>query len=51
MAIGRYGAQGYSYYDFLAGDAMYKRSLADDHITLAWVDLRLGRYPAGVQNA
>lgn len=40
LAIEHYGARGFSEYDFLAGDARYKRSLAQGERELhwAWID-------------
>lgn len=36
FAIGHYAARGFKEYDFLAGDARYKRSLARRHRDLIW---------------
>jgi CelD/BcsL family acetyltransferase involved in cellulose biosynthesis len=38
-AIAAYAAAGLDAYDFLAGDAAYKRSLADSYRVLAWVEV------------
>jgi len=40
MAIRHYRATGMRRYDFLGGEARYKRSLADAEIPLVWLDVR-----------